>query len=357
MNNDKHEIQEQQILDFLRPRCEIKASDNLRKRVAHTLNPQKRSKHLKWAVGCITSVAAAVAVIILTASPRVSAKDVIRDALAFIEDSFTVKFEARTLPSENFAYFDKDLPFTPVTLSVSGNDWMVDKGGRKAMGNDSIRYMWLPAYNTGWMTRNPKPNFIEDFNRLLDPRQLLSSYLALPDGNMVMRTTDDRIVISTDKYGLTYCYAFDKKSHRLMSYTISDGDVVLLRTTGISYESSKHPLASVPDNINWIDVSEMKDSFMGLSAEEAVQVALAALQDWKADIVTQGFDHAYYDVDRFKETYSGAVLLGVGSSRQGATPYKFFVPYRIRLKDGTIQDGNLSLEHQTDGSWIIDGGI
>ena len=84
MNNDKHEIQEQQILDLLRPRCEIKASDNLRKRVAHTLNPQNRSKHLKWAVGCITAVAAAVAVIILTASPRLSAKDVIRDALAFI---------------------------------------------------------------------------------------------------------------------------------------------------------------------------------------------------------------------------------------------------------------------------------
>lgn len=357
MNNDNHKADEQQILDFLRPKCEIKASDNLRRKVNGTLNPQRKSGLFKWMLGGISSVAAIVIVIILTASPRISAKDIIKDALASISDSFVVEFEAKTLPAENFAYLDKSLPFSPITLSVAGNSWSIDKGGRKTLGNDSVRYMWLPDYNFGWLTRKSKPNFIEDFSLLLNPRRLLTEALSLPDKKMEVRNEGNQITITVEKDNHRYKYLFDKRSHRLLSYTISDGDVILLRTINITYNAGKSLMLSAPGNVTWIDASELEGSFKGLSATETTQIALSALKNWNTEIIMQAFCRSCYDIDRFKELYSGATLLGIGSTRQGSTDYKYFVPYRLRLKNGSVQNGELSLERQPDGSWIIDGGI
>lgn len=357
MNNDHHKNQEQQILNMLHPKCEIKASDNLRKRVNDTLNSPRKTNFLKWTIGGIGSIAAAVIIIVLTVTPRLSAKDIIKDALALIGDSFVVEFEARTLPSENFAYFDKNLPFSPITLSVTDNSWSIDKEGRKALGNDSVRYMWLPEYNSGWVTHMPKPNFIEDFSLLLNPRRLLTLNLSLPDKNMDVHTEGDHIAITSNKDNLKYQYLFDKSTHRLLSYTISEDDIILLKTVNINYNAGEHLALSVPENINWIDASKVKGVFKGLSAEETAQIALSALKDWQTEIVSQAFGYARYDMELFKELYSGATLLGIGQTRQGATDYKYLVPYRLRLKNSSVQNGELSLERQSDGSWIIDGGI
>lgn len=355
MNNDNINIQEQQILDFLRPQCEIRASWNLRKKVSDTLNPQRKYKLLRWRLGGLSSVAAAVIVIILTLSPRISAKDIIKDALAFISDSFVVEFEARTLPTENFAYLEKNLPFTPITLSVSNNYWMIDKGGRKAMGNDSVRYMWLPEYLIGWVTYQTTPNFIEDFNRLLNPRQLLSHELSRPLKDLKVKKDGNYVVITSNAENLTYTYLFDKDSHRLISYTITGDNELLLRTTDISYTQSKPFQTALPDNIHWIDVTEMKGHFRGLSPTETAQIALAAFKNWQTDIIMQGF--SLYNIDQLTGKYSGAILLSVGAAQQGTVNTRFSVPYRLKMKDGSIKNGNLSLEHQIDGSWIIDGGI
>lgn len=357
MNNGNNEIQECQILDSLRPKYNIKATDNLRERVNMALNHRKEHKLMRWIVGGISSAAAAVIAVILTASPRISAKEIIRDALVFIENSFVVEFEARTLPAENFAYFDKNLPFTPITLSVSGKEWKIDKGGRMAMGNDSARYMWLPEYRTGWLTHKPKPNFIEDFHKVLNPRQLLTDAISIPENETNVRSDGNIITITSSKDNLIYTYIFDKDSHRLLSYNMTDGDKLLLRTTKISYTTSKQQLTSVPDGINWMDVSEMKGAFKGLSAKETAQIALTALNDCQSDIISEAFAHCAYDIEQFKMIYSGAALLNVGEPQQRAIPCKFFVPYRLRLKGGVIQSGILSLERLADGSWIIDGGI
>lgn len=355
MNYNNHENQEQQILEFLRPRCEIKASDHLRKRVNKTLYSGKKSNLLKWVLGSISTAAAAVIIILLTASPHISAKDIINDALSYIEESFVIEFEARTLPAENFAFFDKSLPFSHITLAVSDKEWMIDKGERKALGNDSVRYMWLPQYNAGWLTRNPKPNFIEDFNKLLNPRQLLASCQSLPDNEFAVSKQENHIIITLDKGNLTYRYVFDKDNHRLLSYTISDGDTVLLKTTDISYRQPNK--AEIPDNINWIDASKTEGAFKGLSAEEVAQITLSSFGNSQTDIIRQGFLQCAFNMDSFIEKYSGATLLNIGSVQSGATSFKYLVPYRLRLSDGSIQNGNLSLERQSDGSWIIDGGI
>lgn len=357
MNNDNHKVHEHQILDFLRPQCEVKASYHLRAKINRTLKSHKKYPSLRWMLVGIGSVAAVVIAVILTASPRISATEIIKDALAQIEESFFVKFEARTLPTENFAYLDKNLPFTPITFSVSDDGWMIDKGGRKAMGNDSVRYMWLPEYHTGWLTRQPKPNFIEDFDLLLNPRRLLTRELSQADKDADVRHEGSHIVITTTNDRLTYQYVFDNGSHKLVSYTITEGDATLLRTKEISYTRSKQPIAPIPDDITWIDTSEIKGSLTGLSAKEAAQVALTALKDWQPEIIAQAFTYCAYDFDHFKDQYSGATLLGVGSATQGAIPCKYLVPYRLELIDGTIQSGHLSLERQSDGSWIIDGGI
>ena len=119
--------------------------------------------------------------------------------------SFKMSVFARTLPNENFAYFDPKADFVKIDIGLMRqNDsvfYRVEKqGGRTIVCDGTSQYMWIPGvlYTKG----SRSVNFLENFVNLLSPERLLSmqvSAIDFSEKNEVTRTETDTTIIVTFK--------------------------------------------------------------------------------------------------------------------------------------------------------------
>lgn len=347
------------LKELLAPRVEAKASENLRKRIK-AIQPQKECHWLYWGVTTSLATAAMICgfIFLPTFSTNVTAQKLIEDALAFLTDNFSIEMEARTIPTENFEYFDPTLSPIPIHMTVNSPQWRIDKGERVACGDDKTTCMWVSSY-IGWRTRHKK-NMIESFQYLLNPQILLKKESHTKDTQIKIKEESDNILMTvTDNSPHTRHYTFDAGSHQLKDYrisvTVNGKSVDILCTKNISYNSATVDM-NTPDNIRWIEVDNAKGFFSNKSAENIAIEILSALEGWDLTIISQAF--ANYNIDQLKERYGNAKLLKTGKAyKKIEFGDHIFVPYTLRLKDGSLQEHNLSLICNEDNSWMVDGGI
>lgn len=143
-----------EIRELLKPRRDIKASDELRRKVRTTLDKKRKNRMLKnWVFGGI-SLSAVAAVLLLVLIPSgMSAKEILSQAIEAMRnyDSIEMVVDVRTRPVENFRYIGLDDEFVTHHIDIVASDsllnWRIDKGERVALSNGKDIYTWIPSVN------------------------------------------------------------------------------------------------------------------------------------------------------------------------------------------------------------------
>lgn len=380
------------IKRLLAPRREIKASERLRRRVemssgSHRVVFRPSFFRALWWGGSLAAVAAMLLVLLLP--PRLTANEVLTSAFdAFNEVSdFSMTVEVRTRSNENFAYIGMGEEFVTHRINVSRRDsalcWSIDKGGRGAYGDTTGSYTWVNSFNIGWHSNSGPERFLYFLSGFLNPEKIIEGELTacrMGGGEKCkVKRRDGLIELTvnyspqgdfTNPYMLNATikgsenirkYLFDPTSGRLVGasvYVIDNGrPTEVLRMADISYGVVDKTAFGVPREVMFIeaDAPGVPEGLAGLTPVEAASVVLSGFREWDERILRMAIgemaDEAY------REEFEGAELISVGEPFMSGRPDVMFVPYRIKMPDKTVRSHNLALRKNSNGGWIVDGGL
>lgn len=378
-----------EIRELLKPRRDIKASYELRQKVRMALDKQGRNRRLKsWVFGGI-SLSAVAAVLLLVFIPSgMSAKEILSQAIEAMRncESIEMVVDIRTRPVENFTYLNPDDEFVTHHIDIAATDsllsWRVDKGERVAMSDGRDIYTWIPSVKLGLhLSDTDNENVLGFMANLLAPRRILEAELqncisnsnaeytvsksgseiiltvhAGPQGNFANPYLLNSSISESENVRR---YVIDANSKELKSATvgvISGGrEVDVLKVLSIDYGGHNSNM-SRPDDIKFVDTENQPVGLEGLSAEEAASAVLNAFTDWDETILDRAMIHEVSDAV-YREQFSGARLISVGRSFTSGSGHSTFVPYTLKLRDGTVQRHNIALQRTDSGGWIVVGGL
>ena len=309
--------------------------------------------------------------------------------------SFKMTVFARTLPNENFAYFDPKADFVGIDIALMRqNDsvyYRVEKqGGRSIVCDGNSQYMWIP--DNLYIKASRAVNFLENFVNLLYPERLLSmqiSAIYFSEKNEVIRTeTDSTITVTfkgTDKNSdlqqlletgqMGDCEVevenvFTKNDGLLRFvklWVVNDGQkTLLLHIDNIQYNvmMSRANLIQIPDT-QWTDVTEMTSS----TADDR----LSKLQNETATQAAQRILQAIISADNSQASealiYYKSVLPALSEKMKGCKVSEFkerrdgdyvgtYVFYTLSHPDGKQEQKHIAIRNDNEKHiWVADGGL
>ncbi len=380
-----------EIKDMLKPRRDFAASDDLRNRINSTLDSCTRQrKPFRWLWGVGASCVAAAVLTLILIPTGMSAKEILTEALNALINTQGIEMtvEVRTRPMENFSYINLSEDFVPYKISVAKSDtsltWRIDKGGRAAAGHSEGIYNWVDQLNIGWRTDNPDPKeLLGEMAILLTPEKILESELQNcvnnSDAHYDVDKKNGEIILTihskpqgnfSNPYMLNASiaesenirrYVVDADTRHLKSATVSvlngKRETLVLKITNIAYGQPHTRLLALPSGIKFIDMPHNSlQGLTGLTATEAASAFLNALETWNLSIIDNAVDENIKN-GMYEQDLKGSVLLSVGKSFTSGNEGTTFVPYTLRLPNGTRKQHNLALQKSRQGGWIVIGGL
>lgn len=378
-----------EIRELLKPRRDIKASDELRLKVRMAFDKKRKTRMLKgWVFGGI-SLSAVAAVLLLVLIPSgMSAKEILSQAIEAMRNCENIEMvvDVRTRPVENFRYIDLDDAFVTHHIDIAASDsllsWRIDKGERVAMSNGKDIYTWIPSVKLGLhLSDTENENVLGYMANLLTPRRILevelqncisnsnTEYTVTNSGSEIILTVhaepqgnfDNPYLLdsSISESENVRRYVIDANSKELKSATVSviskGRKVDVLKVLSINYGNHSHNLY-LPDDIKFVEAENQSAGLKGLSAEEAATAVLNAFTDWDEAILDRAMIHEVADA-AYKDQFSGAKLISIGRSFTSGSGHSTFVPYTLKLRDGTMQRHNIALQRTDSGGWVVVGGL
>lgn len=380
-----------EIRDLLKPRRDIKASHAFREMIEGEMSGRGQArKGAKWLWRGLAVGSVAAALVLLFIPKGLSAKEILRDAISAIRETYTIEIEAdiRTESREIFDYINPESEFVQHMILVHRSDsatyWYVNKGERAAEKNADGLYVWIEPYNIGWLY--PEHNFdvLGYLSLLLNPEKILESELqytlSAPEADYDIAKKDGEIVLTIHSmpkgdYSNPYVlntsvedsesirrYVLDGANHHLKSASVSmvvEGkEIEALKVTNINYNPQIKSLPPIPANVTFINDVEhaLPSGIPGLDARETASVFLRALSNWDTDVLHRFISPIEAEVLRQK--YEGANLLALGAPfRSGSNPYQIFIPYTLQFSDGSMRKKALALVRYPGTAWCFDGGL
>lgn len=378
-----------EIRELLKPRRDIKASDELRQKVRMAFDKERKNRILKsWVFGGFSLSAVAAVLLLVLVPSGMSAKEILSQAIEAMRncESIEMVVDVRTRPVENFRYIGLDDEFVTHHIDIAVTDsllsWRIDKGERVAMSNGKDIFTWIPSVKLGLhLSDTENENVLGYMANLLTPRRILEAELqncisnsnaeytvgksgseiiltvhAAPQGNF-----DNPYLLnsSISESENVRRYVIDANSKELKSATVSviskGREVEVLKVLSINYDSHSHNL-SRPDEIKFVETENQPVGLKGLSAEEAATAVLNAFTEWDEAILDRAMIHELSDA-AYREQFSGAKLISIGRSFTSGSGHSTFVPYTLKLRDGTVQRHNIALQKTDSGGWIVVGGL
>lgn len=379
-----------EIKELLRPRRDIKASDELRLKVIRAVERKKRKDAVrKWVFGGM-SLSAVAAVLMLVLMPSgMSATEILAEALKGLggAEDIEMTVEVRTRPMENFRYIDINEDFVTHHIRIADSDsllrWRIDKGNRVATGNGADIYTWMPDLKLGWhLCDSDNEKVLGYMATLLTPRKILETELnnslngngseykvnkngdeiiltvhAMPQGNFDNPYLLNSSIAESENIRK---YVIDAGSKRLKSATISvisgKREISVLKIKSINYGPHRDDICRLDDGIRYVETENQPAGLKGLSAEEAATTILNAFTDWDEAILEKVMMKEVANV-AYKEKFNGSRLISIGQSFTSGTGNSIFVPYTLELSDGAVQRHNIALQKTDSDGWIVAGGL
>lgn len=379
-----------EIKEMLKPRRDIMASNELRRKVKRAIDNQRRNRIAKqWLFGGVGLGTVAAVLLLVLIPSGMSAKKVLAQAIdAFISaGSIEMVVEIRTRPIENFRYIDLEENFVTHHINISKSDsllrWRVDKGGRVATGNGSDIYTWIPSLNLGWHIEGSDANNILGYmSTLLKPGEILETELdncihnsgeeydlnkngdeiiftihAGPQGNFENPYLLNTSIMESKSIRR---YVIDYASKRLKSVSIGvvsgEREVIVLKVSDINYGVRFENISTLPGSIKFVEFDNQPDGLKCLSAEEAASTLLNAFGEWNEKIIDKMMAREMQDAI-YREHYLGARLYSIGRSFTSGSGNSIFVPFALKLRDGTLHRHNIALQKTDSGGWVVVGGL
>lgn len=378
------------IKEMLKPRRDFVASDELRNRINSTLDSSvHKRKTLRWIWSVGASCVAAAVLLLVLLPTGVSAKEILEETIKTLTNSCGIEMtvEVRTRPTENFRYINLAEDFVVHDILIAKSDstisWRIDKGGRTALGNMDGVYNWVGQLNIGWRMNNADPKeLLGEMAVLLSPEKILESELQNcinnSDAHYDVEKKNGEIILTvhykpqgdfSNPYMLNASiaesenirrYVIDADSKQLKSATVSvlsgRKKTEVLKITNIVYGAPNPNLLRLPQGVRIIDVTyDSLQGLAGLSATEAASAFLNALETWNVSIIDNVVDPNIMNV--YEQDLRGSVLVSVGKSFTSGNEGLTFVPYTLQLPNGTQKHHNLALQKNSQGGWIVVGGL
>lgn len=378
-----------EIRELLKPRRDIKASDELRRKVRTALDKKRTNRMLKnWVFGGI-SLSAVAAVLLLVLIPSgMSAKEILSQAIEAMRnyDSIEMVVDVRTRPVENFRYIGLDDEFVTHHIDIVASDsllnWRIDKGERVALSNGKDIYTWIPSVKLGFhITDTENENVLGYMANLLTPSMILESelqncisnsnaeYKVSKSGSEIILTVHAEAQGNFDNPYLLNCsisesenvrrYVIDANSKELKSATVSvlsgGREIVVLKVVSISHNNKNYAFL-LPEDIKFVETENLPVGLKGLSAVEAASAILNAFSEWNVDILDKVMMHEVSEA-AYREQFSDSRLISVGNPFTSGAGNSTFVPYTLKLRDGSVQRHNIALQQTDSGGWVVVGGL
>lgn len=377
------------IRELLRPRRDIKASAKLREKVRVAIDKDRKNRMLKkWVFGGISLSAVAAVLLLMLIPSGMSAKEILSQAIEAMRnyDSIEMVVDVRTRPVENFRYIGLDDEFVTHHIDIVASDsllnWRIDKGERVALSNGKDIYTWIPSVKLGFhITDTENENVLGYMANLLTPRMILEAELhnciSNSDAEYTVSKSESDIVLTVhtvpqgnfeNPYLLNSSilesenvrrYVIDVNTKELKSATVSvlsgGREIVVLKVMSISYNNNSNAFP-LPEDIKFVETENQPVGLKGLSAVEATSAILNAFSEWNVAILDKVMIHEVSDA-AYREQFSGSRLISVGNPFTSGAGNSTFVPYTLKLRDGTMQRHNIALQKTDSGGWIVVGGL
>ena len=411
MKTQEYHNHEEQIIDMLTPKVEVKPSADLRERIlnaaAQQATTKPRKSRLTYWIGAATSMAAVVAIAItfMLNTPAYAARKYFSTAIIAAQEAKTLimKLSVRTAPDEPIDYINPSLDFIPATVKVIYGEpmlWSIEKkDGRTVLykgadAADDYVYQWIGGKDgrTGWKF-NHNGYSTDELEAMLDPRILLeaehraatrnkgTNYEVLDLGELVIvrvsttaqgdySKSDYMLNTSLAEANTIREYSFSKQTGLLWKMRIiipnDKQPVTVIESESIDYNQ---PL-SVDDlynkerfgNITFNDI-EFKQGqsspLAGITADEAAKIILEAMGSWDSKILDTAM--YYYKGDlmtQIEKKYKGLQVQSIGKSFKSGLYAGRFVKCKIVFADGTKETLTLALRNDNKNKvWLLDGGL
>ena len=396
------------IEKMLTPDCEFKASETLKSRImesaqAETTPNQRTAVRFPWRSAfatCAAALAIVAAVILIKpgSTPAYAAEALFAKAAEYFSavSGYTVHFEARTLPSDNFSYINPTSKFVEHKMNVcSDGTWSLDKGGRKAVFDGRNVWSCLPEKGFGWkFDASAQSGVLEPYAVLLDIEGMIHwlESFATKHPDIELRKGEneyvDMLVLIMPAQGdykndyAKYSSILDNKTRQMYVFNKADGRLMqmkidayfhgiprtIIKLDSIDYDATiAEADMHVPENIEWLDqtnegIARMEKElpvkeFVGISPEEAVEKLAKAFKTWDEPMLKVILNG--YPLTSLKANgYNGCELTITGKTFKSGTYNGVFVPCEIKLSNGEKRKVKLALSNDTQWkSWEVNGGI
>ena len=414
MKEQDYSRQDEQIIDMLTPKVEVKPSSDLRDRILRAAAEQKqqtapRKSKIRYWIGAATSMAAVVAVAITfmlnTSTNAHAARKYFSQAIVAAQEVKTMimKLSVRTAPDEPIDYIDPSHDFIPATVKVIYGEpmtWSIEKkDGRIALykgadesGNYAYNWIEKAGEGVGWKLEH-KGYSDNDLAVLLDPRLLLNAELRTAERNkgaryeiidngeliIVQATTEAQGNFSESDYMLNTSIA-ESNTIREYSFAKSTGELIKMRIKVVAGKQTISIIESESIAYNEpLTVEDLynKDSFSkvtftdiefkqngptplaGITADEAAKIILGAMKDWDEDILNTALYFYQGDLRKTLERkYKGLEIKSIGRAFSSGLYAGEFVKCKVVLADGSKETLTLAIRNDnTSRVWLVDGGL
>lgn len=399
--------QEQRAFDAIRPAQRIVASQHFKERVmkaiiAEAARESGCSKHQwnwrYWARWAAVPVAAVLLFFILPMLPigrwghsNAAGITLLAQSVQAMSNVQTVHMigRMRTLPGDNFELIGTKYEFVPLELWREYSDpprWRVEKTGRVVVMDGQSSTLYISRVNYA-MTGTPQAGFVHWLRPLLNPEGILQQELEAARGGAAdARVTDENGLLTLNVRGKahgdfandwaknksipesdhTCVYRFDAATKRLEGLQVivqaGNENVTVLEFTNVIYNEAFPPSLfslPLPANVIWVvNPASLKPAAADLKGPKEVASYLfdaLAREDWDAALQVLPFSRVS---DEAKRVYGGLKVVSIGEPfRSGMYP-GYFVPYEVRLADGSTKKWNLAVRNDNPaGRWVVDGGF
>jgi len=399
-----------ELMSMLKPKTQLNAPFLLKQNIIHQVNMEenkmKRLKMIKLSSKAkrVISIAAVITIIMVIVpffgsnigfmnSTAKAANSLIESSIkaTSLIKSMIIKLKVRTIAHDNFALVGTGYDMVDHTLYKSfekPEKWRIDKGERVVVFDGKNQFLWIPKLEEG-IKAGSDANFTEWLKILLDPESILLKEKANAkdkDSKCTMSEIGDEVhlTITSKAQGNfinDYCknksiiesdnrreYIFDNKTKLLKSLKIyilqGEKETLILETENIAYnEPVNSSLFSItlPEGMVWheIAVDPKNGTFSNITSKHAAELIFDAMSKNNWDAIKDVWQlSSRVTMSLLKNEYGGLEVIKIGEPFKSGLHKCEFVPYEVKLPDGSIRKHNIALRNDNRNKvWVVDGGL
>jgi outer membrane lipoprotein-sorting protein len=360
-----------------------------------------KNRIVKFSVAAVVVFAVVISLgIFFKSEPAATAQDILSEAVKASAglNSIHMKAKMRTLAGDNFAAIALDSDFVPIEMwkkaDEKGNiQWRVEKTGRVlVMDGKTTTMLMQPNMASKVDKALPLGCFDSWMGRLLYVQGLLENELQQakdkPDHQirLIHETINgrDKTILEVDVQTKTPAddylrntsisasdslrvFQFDSDTKLLEGfkvYAINKGqEVLVFEITDIEYNAeinSKVFVLDIPKDASWFTEPQTlpdNEKYRQMTPKEmaAAFFNAASKEDWDEFAKYFSIVNIHQDL---KDYLGGLEVISLGEPFQSTGYPQWFIPYKIKFKNGEIKEWNLAVRSDNPARrYVFDGGL